>query len=499
MGKRRFIKDPSKARHFQLVHSSQHDDEKAGQMTLQAIQPLNSSKKRVDFAEDIYGFETSESHKMPTYTNNAPLEPLKRDEDLTPEEIEEKLERLESEETYFPLDGYNYSQHLRKTHDRAIIKPEVPKTEQKKAIQEVQVLDENEDNAPTSIRVISAYAPQDEEEAELFAALDEVAEDGEEAGYFDVEDDFLEMLGDAADEDTTFWGEKGAHLAQLNRVEEERQRYRSDYFAKLQGSIEEIENDGEYTESEMDEDDDSECEHSEEWAKDEVLEKWRQYEDPRLVRIINEDYAHENIGELESDDEAAGNLRLEDIEDILDDFIEGREEEEEENMIQIFGKDDEVVDRATRDETIQALDSLTVLPRLEDEVIEEEPEEKWDCETILTTKSNISNHPGKILLVKKKPKLQALKEIDEDAAEAETASEDETEKVRELPEIVTTRLKTETKEEKKARKQAVKEHQRICREMKKETKMLYRTEDIKMKNKYTGTGDVHFKSRVVPM
>merc|ERR1711915_661264 len=194
---------------------------------------------------------------------------------------------------------------------------------------------------------------------------DEVAEDGEEAGYFDVDDDFLEALGDVEDEDTTFWGEKGAHLAQLNRVEEERQRFRSQYFANLESMVE-MENDGEYTDSA--EDDGSEYSHSEEWVKDEVLEKWRRHEDPRLVRIINKDYAHENIGELESDDEVAGNLQLEDIEDILDDFIEGREEEQEENMIQIFGKHDEVVDRATPDETFQALDALTVLPRLEDEV-----------------------------------------------------------------------------------------------------------------------------------
>merc|ERR1712228_619321 len=143
-------------------------------------QPLNTSKKRVDFAEDVYGFETSESHKLPTYENK-PYEPLKPlDENLTSEEIEERLARLEKEETYFPLDGYDYSQHMRKTNNRAIIKPDVDQKKEKKGIPEVQVLAKNEDTVPTSVRVISAYAPQDDEEAELFAALDEVAENGEE-------------------------------------------------------------------------------------------------------------------------------------------------------------------------------------------------------------------------------------------------------------------------------------------------------------------------------
>jgi len=90
-------------------------------------------------------------------------------------------------------------------------------------------------------------------------------------------------------------------------------------------------------------------------------------------------------------------------------------------------------------------------------------EDKFDCESILSLRSNTSNHPGRITRPdkeKKKHKKEELPPLEE-------------EEVVELPEVSTLRSRGETAEDRKARKAAVKEHQRLCRSMKKETKALF--------------------------
>ncbi|ORY42756.1 hypothetical protein BCR33DRAFT_717949 [Rhizoclosmatium globosum] len=136
------------------------------------------------------------------------------------------------------------------------------------------------------------------------------------------------------------------------------------------------------------------------------------------------------------------------------------------------------------DETIESGEAL-------DEAMEEEifrmypkrPENKWDVETVLSTYSNIYNHPHmikdimtstrKIKLSKRGPVL-----VDPNPAPS-VVSEEGDEDDDEEDEVVNkgkARTKGESKEEKKARKQAVKEAKKDRRSEKKTTKELFKKE-----------------------
>lgn len=139
-------------------------------------------------------------------------------------------------------------------------------------------------------------------------------------------------------------------------------------------------------------------------------------------------------------------------------------------------------------------------------VLEESSDESdvWDCETVITTYSNLDNHPGKIEVpgISRKKKLAAtvsgasntaaplivlrgkeklpvdfLPRNKKAAAEKEPAREEEkgvgssgTEQQRKK------QVGQETKEEKKERKSALKEERREARRLKKEIKGMYRCE-----------------------
>nr|CAB3263568.1 protein LTV1 homolog [Phallusia mammillata] len=114
-------------------------------------------------------------------------------------------------------------------------------------------------------------------------------------------------------------------------------------------------------------------------------------------------------------------------------------------------------------------------------IVKEEPREKWDCESILSTYSTLYNHPRLITEPTKKIKIsdktgmpvvpkqrlnrKQLKALDIAFEEAPSP-------------IITnnTRKKDETKEEKSARKRAVKEARKERRQEKKATKKAFQAE-----------------------
>ncbi|KAF9200861.1 hypothetical protein BGZ49_008913 [Haplosporangium sp. Z 27] len=148
----------------------------------------------------------------------------------------------------------------------------------------------------------------------------------------------------------------------------------------------------------------------------------------------------------------------------------------------------------------------------------------WDVQTILSTYSNLDNHPGMIkeqsrrrihidpktgmpIVTEKlsKKALQRKKEL-EDAATAAAASEngdnsgsednsDEDFEEEEPENLGVKRNKAETKEEKKARKEAIKAEKRNRRETKKATKTAFANEKSRqekvMKNLKKGQGVMH--------
>ncbi|KAK3827862.1 MAG: Low temperature viability protein [Benniella sp.] len=148
--------------------------------------------------------------------------------------------------------------------------------------------------------------------------------------------------------------------------------------------------------------------------------------------------------------------------------------------------------------------------------------DNWDVQTILSTYSNLENHPGMIKESRRRihidPKtgmpvvteklskkaLQRRKEAEEAAAAAENGEqpnsdeeqeEEESEDDAEPENLGAKRNKTETKDEKKARKEAIKQGKKERRETKKATKAAFATEKTRqekvMKNQKKVKGVMH--------
>uniref|UniRef100_A0A4W6G7D2 Protein LTV1 homolog n=1 Tax=Lates calcarifer TaxID=8187 RepID=A0A4W6G7D2_LATCA len=120
-------------------------------------------------------------------------------------------------------------------------------------------------------------------------------------------------------------------------------------------------------------------------------------------------------------------------------------------------------------------------------VVMEAPEEKWDCETIISTYSNIYNRP-KVIEEPPKPKpirVSSKTGIPLDVLPARGLTAKQAERMTmindsDLPRVsMQPRNKEESKEERKARKQAIKEERKERRVEKKANKMAFKEEKVR--------------------
>jgi len=227
----------------------------------------------------------------------------------------------------------------------------------------------------------------------------------------------------------------------------------------------------------------------------------------RFDQLLVNEYGDDETGALD-DDEIEGPVDMENLEAVLDEYLEEREAEK--NFLDSVYEPQ--TGNVTLDDVPRVIDETKAiierhyLNDLDEEAdtvcsegdSEEDESKNWDCESILSTLSNVSNRPGKISkikLLKKPPAGKDLPAIVEDGNDTEEDKEDD---AVELPDVVTERPKGETAEEKKARKAGVKQMRRICREMKKDSKEMYKQEAAKLSNK-KGSGDVREKLRVTKL
>jgi len=206
-------------------------------------------------------------------------------------------------------------------------------------------------------------------------------------------------------------------------------------------------------------------------------------------RFMADEYGEEEIGACDNE-EIGGNMSLERCEAVLDEYI-GVKQVEAERWHSIYepvkGKKDNVPRVIEETRAIIEKHYSKEEEEAEDTSSGDDSEDEsqtWDCETVLSTLSNLSNRPGKIGRIKvvKKP-APALKSVKEDENMEEDEKEDEDEEgndIVELPDVITTRPKGETAEERRARKASVKEMRRVCRRMKKDSKDMYKSEAAKL-------------------
>ncbi|CDH58466.1 low temperature viability protein [Lichtheimia corymbifera JMRC:FSU:9682] len=508
MGKKPFI-DRKQAKHYHVVHRSQRDplihDADASDRVLKEVIPPNMLK-----------------HKTQEEIDAVKYKPVQLNQD----EIDRRVSQATAQGIYFDDVGdYDYTQHLKTIGDSTeAVFLEAPQREEKpkksaaggdlmfkEDQKERQVIELPADAMPSSIeRNIGAMANVTGLEGGLQPDMDprlrEVLEALEDDEYADgqVDEDFFEELNAEGDpyipeeedfeeyEEEIEDGSYNWEAAFRNFQRGKQRRGSSDY---------------------SDDDDDlleRQTKRTGFSVSSSVMHRNAQLTllDDRFEKI-EEEYFKEDDDE---DDEDNGLENLEDradFDDILDDFLDKYE---------IVGrKMKPKLEGDTSGEKLDTLRQSLGAIRLSNEEDEDKPKsrkedvdrvdiwerpvkqrETWDCQTVLSTYSNLENHPAMIsdrgpkkkivinpktgmpsLVEKepKKPRHQPIQEEQDDNEEEEDEDEEEIEPVN----LGVARSKKESKDEKKARKAAVKEAKKNRRETKKSTKEAFKQEETRQR------------------
>lgn len=190
--------------------------------------------------------------------------------------------------------------------------------------------------------------------------------------------------------------------------------------------------------------------------------------DDRFEKLY-EQYDEEEIGALDQED-IGGNVTQQSK--LLDSVMEEFEKEQEKKKLKDVVQQGDQADIESGDESDQ------------DDVVNmfvEDKKEKWDCESIISTYSNIYNHPKKITEPSKIKPIQLTKRagiptdvLEQRGPTRKQLEQEETLVIRDPAN--TYRPKDESTDEKKARKQAVKEERKARREEKKSNKNMFKEE-----------------------
>lgn len=212
--------------------------------------------------------------------------------------------------------------------------------------------------------------------------------------------------------------------------------------------------------------------------------------DDQFDQLMAAEYSDEELGELDPESEqVVGDADLNDpvLDGLYDSFLENLHIIGSRRVL-VTRKPQESLD-AVRKELREEAKALVEKYGVEEEFVEgdfrmPEPKKKseWDVETVLSTNSNIYNRPNLIQEISKgAPRFklsrgipQVIKEEYEGEQDDESDS-DQTERPAAINKGAA-RPEKETKEEKKARKNAVKEERRTRRMSKKATKAAFMNE-----------------------
>ncbi|CAE7418554.1 ltv1 [Symbiodinium natans] len=467
MGRRRFAKKGEDVRHFKLVARPGADDDDKPPLVLEPFAPPGSLRRTgLTEAELLTVPESLQSH-----VGSAIFQPGQEEEEREGKRKKERTGGLDEDvdwdeldgDCYFPPDGYDYDQHL-KTVSGA-----------KKAKSVVGVVLEAPE--PVKEEDFLKQQPTNDDEEEVLRALEHADE------YEELEDDIMAEVveGGLVEPDVVLWGP----TALDNALHPDMSIF-LEHKALLQSRA------GQEDDSDFDDgldELDGGCKTG--GAKGSTAKP----RDEDFERFMADQYGDDEIG-ARDEDEIEGQIELND--DVLDEYLEEKQAEQQE-LISLYEPQ-----RGFKDDEPRVIAETRAI--IERHYLEEESEEEtesgddsgdesrtWDCETVLSTLSNLSNRPGRIGKVKivKKP-VEKLKPVSEVEGNVD---DDEPEDVVELPDVITTREKGETAEEKRARKASVKEMRKICRQMKKESKEMYKKEAAKLPGQ--GGADLRQKTRTV--
>ncbi|XP_014226098.1 protein LTV1 homolog [Trichogramma pretiosum] len=193
----------------------------------------------------------------------------------------------------------------------------------------------------------------------------------------------------------------------------------------------------------------------------------------------------------EYDEDKVGSLDFENIEgpnsedskliqQFLEDYQAESKEQDVENMAKLLKERCKVMYECSNSDD-EGDSKLTTY-------VETEKKEEWDCESILSTYSNIYNHPKKILepnskqppkiAIDRRTGIPQVRNIHESDSEANSSSDSEDDEST-ISTVQFTRSKHETSEEKKERKRQVKAMKNERRREKKMSKEMFKEEKKK--------------------
>ncbi|XP_071148947.1 protein LTV1 homolog isoform X1 [Mytilus edulis] len=350
-------------------------------------------------------------------------------------------------------DEYNYLQHLKDTNEGYELEPVVDKfrlsskvTEQKARIQLPSSVFPTEVETEVGLlnKAVTITGPQPNWDPDIVEALDDDFDMKDPDNILD--DDFM-LKANAPDDGTQFNDQDSG----------EDEEFGSDF-----GS-----------------DDFSDNEDGHMFMDEETKTQFTNYSISSSVMRRNEgltllDDRFEKLYEQYEDTEI-GALDHEDIDGckdskVLDSILEEFEKEQEEKKFT-------EIKNCNSDVDVESGDDCDIV-----EMIIQAPKEKWDCESILSTYSNLYNHP-KIITephTKKKIQLTSKLQIPKDSFEKPGMTRKQLEK--EIHENLkadcasTYRPKDESLEEKRSRKQAVKQERKERRQEKKQNKEMFKSE-----------------------
>jgi len=539
MGKKPFI-DKKTARHYEVVHRSQRDpllaDENASKFVLKQVAPsLNLLKKgkyelrpeddEIGYVEDFpenenyYDYESVNDEFSETDIFNVESEdekePLK---DAKGNVIKREAGVAALYGIDFDDTKYDYMQHLKVIGEdpTAVFIPskEEAKKEAKKG--GIQFLDEsiNLDDKTNQKKKVTFQLPEEalpskyeeevglmnREDSDILTANPYVREvlyslDDPNAIDENMEDDFVMQLNaEPGSDEEEFDMEAAMYGSEEEEDDDDDEWAAVRKFKKAQKSEQQ-----EYDDDEDDEDDRRTGLTGFSMSSSAMFRnKHLTLLDDRFERVINQ-YDDDNIGELDPEaPNVRGNIDDNDLPDhydrLFDEFLDSKDVLGK-KVIDKFagGIPSEQIAELREELKTKEFDILKYeeeqrnkkekVQMIERELSKNEKREKnnWDCETIITTYTNIYNHPKMIKddTVKKiHVTRKGLPIIEKEVSEEEEEEEEEEEyEVRENKGAA--RNKKETKEEKKARKAMVKNAKKERREAKKATKKAFKKEHMK--------------------
>jgi len=510
-GKTKFV-DKKTALNFEVVHRSQRDplaaDEDANQFVLKSVSVGQNKKGRVRFQDqDDSKPEVSEYEMM----KRAAMD------EFRDEVADYARNDWELGEYNFPKDGYDYAKHMKESGGGYFVAaPEEDKKKDKDGGFELREDMEAADargnaNVPMSLFEPALFQSASEMKVsvgvgrnvperdaidlaldpdidpEILAALD-MAEDYDD-GQGDVWDDFVvdaqvldeEFVEESQEKDVAYLDCFGRELY-------------PDWYQGKQDHSQELRQDPENEDDEDDEEEDEEGGGSSEdeyTDEDDIDERRTQYtgfsmtssrrERGEQGRMLDEQfdnfmdqYEDDEMGELDQDDCFIGN-DVEDneaLEQAMDEFIE--------DFRALVPLEKSVMTQNVDDKLIHQIEASNTKPNtMPDSYIYDKEEEQWDCDTVVSTYSNLENHPRLLDDDIRRVKLSkksgiALGMLPERRGLASLEEEEEEEEEREN--LGVKREKGESKDDKKARKQALKEEKARRRKEKKGNTTEYKTE-----------------------